>query len=218
MQQIRVTHSSLDCCPYLLVAVAELRHIAKVHVSNPAVPQAEDVARVGVTMKETKLQQLAQARYHTNTAPRAHNAHMCSRPGEQGAKCWELYNRPANLAAAQQKHQMLHIEPLVVCLHQAGNATSQPPKQLLVVHSPHTLVCAQLKGAGCSHRMNSSMSMPLLRMPAMSVQRMPSIHSMTTTLLPHRSRRTQGIFTVGSVAKFRPKSSMLRASCSGTKA
>lgn len=52
---------------HLLVAVAELRHVAKVHVGDAAIPEAEDVAGVGVTMEQAKLQQLAQARHHTNT-------------------------------------------------------------------------------------------------------------------------------------------------------
>ncbi len=43
-------------------------------------------------------------------------------------------------------------------------------------------------------------------MPAGSVQRRPSIHSMTSTRGQHRSRRTHGIFTVGSLLKFCTKS------------
>lgn len=48
--------------------------------------------------------------------------------------------------------------------------------------------------------------MPEARMPAGSVQRRPSIHSMTSTRGQHRSRRTHGIFTVGSLLKFSRKS------------
>ena len=55
-------------------------------------------------------------------------------------------------------------------------------------------------------RMNSRMSRPEARMAAGSVQRMPSIHSMTSTRCPQRSRRTQGIFTLGSFRKLRWKS------------
>ena len=55
-------------------------------------------------------------------------------------------------------------------------------------------------------RMNSLTSMPEARMPAGSVQRRPLIHSMTSTRGLHRSRRTQGIFTVGSPLKLLWKS------------
>jgi hypothetical protein len=65
-QTIPTSHTSH--LPYLLVAVAELRHVAKVHVSDAAVPQAEDVAGVGVTVEQTKLQQLPQTRHNTNAA------------------------------------------------------------------------------------------------------------------------------------------------------
>ena len=54
--------------------------------------------------------------------------------------------------------------------------------------------------------MNCDMSRPDDWMPAGLVQRMPSIHSITSTRGPHRSGRTHGIFTVGSLAKLRPKS------------
>lgn len=64
-----------------------------------------------------------------------------------------------------------------------------------------------------AHLIKLSTSMPLDLMPATSVQRMPSIHSITITLELQRSWRTQGILTVGSVAKLRRNSSMLRASC-----
>ena len=43
-------------------------------------------------------------------------------------------------------------------------------------------------------------------MPAGSVQRRPSIHSMVSMRPPLRSRRTQGIFTLGSPLKLRLKS------------
>jgi hypothetical protein len=46
---------------HLLVAVAELCHVAKVYICNAAVTQAEDVARVWVTVEQAKLQQLPQA-------------------------------------------------------------------------------------------------------------------------------------------------------------
>ena len=46
-----------------------------------------------------------------------------------------------------------------------------------------------------------------------SAHRMPSIHSMTSTLGPERSVRTQGIFTRASPAKLAPKSCRLRPSC-----
>lgn len=45
-----------------------------------------------------------------------------------------------------------------------------------------------------------------------SVQRMPSIHSITRTREPESSLYTRGILTVGSSLKFSKKSSMLRAS------
>lgn len=47
-------------------------------------------------------------------------------------------------------------------------------------------------------RMKSSTLTPLERMASGLVQRTPSIHSMTSILVPHRSGRTHGIFTVGS--------------------
>jgi hypothetical protein len=46
--------------PYLLVAVAQLCHVAKVHVGDATITQAEDVSRVGVAVEQTKLKQLTQ--------------------------------------------------------------------------------------------------------------------------------------------------------------
>lgn len=51
--------TSLPVSTYLLVAVAELCDIAKVHICNATIPEAEDVAGVWVTMEQAKLQQLA---------------------------------------------------------------------------------------------------------------------------------------------------------------
>lgn len=100
--------------------------------------------------------------------------------------------------------------------HPAPNHTSHPQTQHLTQHllGIHMHTYTEAQGIRQPHRINSSTSTPLLITPAMSVQRMPSIHSITTTRPPHKSRLTHGILTVGSAAKLRPNSSILRASCS----
>lgn len=60
-------------------------------------------------------------------------------------------------------------------------------------------------------RMKRSMSMPAAAMPAGSVQRRPSIHSIVSTRPEDSAGYADGIFTVGSPAKLSPKSVMLRA-------
>mmetsp|Transcript_29814 Transcript_29814/g.88288 ORF Transcript_29814/g.88288 Transcript_29814/m.88288 type:complete len:233 (-) Transcript_29814:923-1621(-) len=47
-----------------LVRLAELRHVAKVDVRDAAVTHRKDVPRVGVSVEETELEQLPQARHH----------------------------------------------------------------------------------------------------------------------------------------------------------
>lgn len=40
----------------LLIALTQLRNIAKVHIGNSAISQRKDIARMGVAVKESKLQ------------------------------------------------------------------------------------------------------------------------------------------------------------------
>lgn len=53
---------------HLLVAVAELCYVSKVHICDASISQAEDIARVWVTVEQTELQELAQTAHNTNPA------------------------------------------------------------------------------------------------------------------------------------------------------
>ena len=47
-----------------LVLLTQLRHVAKIHVRDAAIPEGEDVAGVRVTVEQAELQQLPETRAH----------------------------------------------------------------------------------------------------------------------------------------------------------
>ena len=200
------------------------------HVQAQARVQEPDWACIGMC-EQTQAEPRRTGQF-SNQHMRAHAVQMAGRTKRAQLLAASASDRPAAArqaavrAGAQRISRGSALPPCLsasLCTLPAMQAPPSPPgavgQDALDGHTsagiqacPTRRQQAQRASSSCRRpdttpqRMNSSTLRPDARMPAGSVQRRPSIHSIVSMRPPLRSRRTQGIFTLGSPLKFLPKS------------